>query len=78
LIHSKISDEKYDKLHEEFEHDNDYKSIQKIRSTIKRFNFSEAQLEELIKEIMELFLVDGEMDTLERNLLLGLNKVLRD
>jgi len=78
MIHSKVSDSKYTKLHDEFEHDNDYKSIQKIESTIKRFNYSDSEIDALAVEIKELFLVDGKFDILEKNLMMGLNKIIRD
>ena len=50
LIHSKVSERAYAKMHAEFEKDNDYERIQKIIDTVQRFELSKEEIENLIKE----------------------------
>ncbi len=76
IIKSKIDSETYNSIHKEFNNDNDYQSLQKILSTIKRFEYSEEQIDILFSKIKELFLSDGEYDTIERNLYIGLKHLL--
>lgn len=74
-IRSKIKTSNFEKIHKEFEKDNDYQSIQKIQSSIKEHNHE--NVESLIKEIKELFLIDDSFDVLEQNLYLGLKRLLK-
>ncbi|WP_053990279.1 hypothetical protein [Mangrovimonas sp. TPBH4] len=78
FIKSKIQDLDLASIHREFDKDNDYQSIQKIRSSLSSLNYNPEELETLISEIKELFMVDGHIDTLEHNLLLGLKHILKD
>ena len=77
LIISKVGEDKYEEIHKEFENDNDYQSIQKIKSTLERYDYSEDELDLLFYEIKQLFLSDGEYDTLERNIEMGLKHILQ-
>jgi hypothetical protein len=74
-IKSKVESSDFDKIHQEFDNDKDYQSIQKIQASIAEHNFHNTDL--LINEIMELFLIDHEMDILEENLLRGLKHILK-
>jgi len=74
-IKSKIHTGIFKNIHAEFEKDNDYQSIQKIQTAVKEHNFEND--ENLIKEIMELFLIDDNYDLLEQNLYIGLRHILR-
>lgn len=75
-IKSKLTDLNIDAIHAEYEEDNDYQSIQKIRSTLNRLEYNKDRIDALEKDIKELFLVDGEYDTLEKNLFIGLKRIL--
>jgi hypothetical protein len=75
FIKSKILSSNFDKIHREFNKDNDYQSIQKIQSTIERLGYSRDKKDELLVEIKEIFLSDFKYDTLEKNLLRGLNHI---
>jgi hypothetical protein len=77
LIISRVGNEKYQSIHEEFEQDNDYQSIQKIKSTMDRYNYSEEEVDELFYEIKELFLSDGSYETMERNIEMALKHILK-
>ena len=76
LIVSKVGKEKFEKIHQELDEDNDYQSLQKIMSHVKAFNYSKCELDELMTEIKTLFLSDGEYNTLEKNMLIGMHKIL--
>src|SRR5690554_2622230 len=56
---------------------NEYQKIQKINSTIARFDYSQEELDEIFQSIKSLFLSDGEMDILEKNIYRGLKKLLQ-
>lgn len=72
-----INKEQYNKIHLEFDKDNDYQSIQKIQSGIQKFNYSKNEIDKLLLEVKLLFLSDGNFDILERNLLRSLKKILK-
>lgn len=74
-IKSKIQTKNFEKIHHEFEKDNDYQSIQKIQSSIKDHHYENN--ESLLREIMELFLIDDSFDVLEQNLNMGLKHILK-
>ena len=74
-IKSKIQTNNFEKIHHEFEKDNDYQSIQKIQSSIKDHHYEND--ESLLREIMELFLIDDRFDILEQNLYMGLKHILK-
>jgi len=74
-IKSKLQNSNFEKMHAEFEQDNDYQSIQKIMASIKAHRCEHDKT--LLKEIMELFLSDGKYDILEQNLYRGLKHILK-
>lgn len=78
MIIDKVGEEKYEVIHKEFDKDNDYQSIQKIQSTLDRFDYSKGEIEELFEEIKELFLADGEYETMERNIEMVLQHLFKD
>ena len=75
LIKSRIEKSDFDKIKAEFEEDNDYQSIQKIQSAYKTLNYENADV--LMQEVMDVFQADGDYDTLEQNLNMGLKNILR-
>ena len=76
FIKSKILSSNFEKIHREFKKDNDYQSIQKIQSTIERFEYSSTKKDELLAEIKGIFLSDYKYDTLEKNLMRGLRYII--
>jgi hypothetical protein len=76
-IISKVDIDTYERIHKEFDQDNDYKSIQKIMTGLKQHNYSEDALDFLFSDIKELFLADGEFDILERNMFANLKRLLK-
>ncbi|EDM44582.1 hypothetical protein SCB49_13460 [unidentified eubacterium SCB49] len=75
-ITGKINSAKYNEIKKEFKNDNDYQSIQKIEESIGHLGYDKAQLEQLVVEIKELFWSDGQFDSVERAILLHLQRIL--
>lgn len=78
LIIDKVGKEKYEAIHKEFDKDNDYQSIQKIQATLDRFDYSKEEIDELFAEIKEIFLADGQYETLERNIEMVLQHLFKE
>ncbi len=74
-ISIKSNEAVYEKMHSEFEKDNDYVSIQKLQASINELNYTEEEIKALFDEIKELFLSDGKYEILERNLMTGLKRL---
>jgi len=77
LVHSLVSENTYRTIHREFEKDNDYQSVQKILYNIDKFEYDRNDLQVLIADIQLLFNADGKVDTLESNMMRGLQKLLQ-
>lgn len=77
MILSNVDRTTFNKIHQEFDEDTDYQRIQKILAATENYYKSRAQKDKLIEEIMALFLSDGKFDTLEKNLLRELKRLIR-
>lgn len=77
IIHEKISDEVFTKIHLEFIKDNDYKRIQKIIDTVERLELSKEEIDKFFKEMENLFEADGKFDMQERELYIGLKRIFK-
>ena len=77
FIKSKIQTSNFEKIHAEFEHDNDYKSIQKIKLSIEKHGYTNDETNGLFEEMEELFLSDNDYDIMEENLFRGLSHILK-
>ena len=76
FIKSKTDESGFERVHDEFEKDNDYQSIQKIRVTLEKYGYLKEDQDRLFKEVKELFLSDGKYDIMEQNLFRGLHHIL--
>lgn len=76
IIISKVDMKTFQKIHEEFDKDNDYQSIQKIINGLETHHYSKDDLNQLFIDIKVLFLSDGEYDIMEQNMMLYLKKIL--
>jgi hypothetical protein len=76
IICKLVSPKQYHKIYVEFDNDNDYQSIQKIQFNIKKFKYTNNQIDKLLIEIKELFLSDGNFDILEKSMFNLLKKIL--
>lgn len=75
-IISKVDMQTFQKIHDEFDGDNDYQSIQKIIKGLEDHNYTKEDLNELFVDIKLMFLSDGDYDVLEKNMMLQLKKIL--
>lgn len=75
FIKSKTDVNSFERIHKEFDEDNDYQSIQKIQFAIEKFGYSQYDISLLLEEIKQLFLSDGKYGILEQNLYMGLNHI---
>lgn len=77
FILSKVDAQVYNRIHQEFDEDNDYQCIQKLLYTAKKYNYSKDDLEILLDDIKKLFLSDGDFTNYERNLLVTLKMLFK-
>jgi len=73
VIISKVDMQTFQKIHDEFDNDNDYQCIQKITKSIEQHNYDK---DLLIAELKNLFFSDGDFDVNEQNMLMSLNRIL--
>lgn len=76
VIISKVDMQTFQKIHDEFDNDNDYQSLQKIIQGVKDHHYNNDDLQSLFTDIKMLFLSDGEYDIMEQNMFLYLKKIL--
>ena len=76
VIISKVDMQTFQKVHDEFDKDNDYQSLQKIVSALEDKHYSKVELDALFEDIKKLFLSDGSYDAMELNLYSFLKKML--
>ena len=76
VIISKVDMQTFQKIHDEFDKDNDYQSLQKIIQGVKDHNYDADELQSLFTDIKTLFLSDGDYYIMERNMFLYLKKIL--
>ncbi len=68
LIISKVDMNTFQRIHDEFDSDNDYQSLQKIQNCLNHHHFSSTDINVLMTEIKSLFLADGSYDTMEKHM----------
>ena len=76
-ILSKVDKKTFNAIHTEIVHDNDYQSMEKIKSYLAENKYSDEDKDTLIKEIKEVCFADGSVDILEKNAFMFLKKILK-
>ncbi|WP_452230082.1 sulfurtransferase [Lacinutrix sp. MEBiC02404] len=76
LIIEKVDMQTFQKIHDEFDADNDYQSIEKIQAGLKEHHFTGEAIDTLLAEIKRMFFADGEFDVYERTMYRSLSKLL--
>ncbi len=71
-----VNPKTFDKMYNEFCADCHHQSIKKISYAIRQFNYSENQIQNLFYDIKEVFDADKDFSVVERNLTIGLKRVL--
>ena len=77
VIASKVDRETFQKIHDEFDKDNDFQSIQKILKGLEAHKYSKDDINLLIADIKTLFFADGDFDIREQSMLMFLNRILK-
>lgn len=77
IIISKVDVKTFDKIHKEFEGDNDYKSIQKIMAGLKAHRYSKMDIDLLLADIKVLFFADGDYGSTEQNIFMFLKRMFQ-
>ena len=78
VIIRKVDMQTFQKVHDEFSEDNDFKSIQKILASLDHHYYNREMLEMLLADIKGLFFADGDFDIKEHSMLLSLKRILKD
>ncbi len=78
IIKELVGKKGYKRIHRELDRDSDYQSLQKIMYNIEKFNYSKTELDDLMRDISNLFLSDGNYDILEENMMMYLRRLLSD
>lgn len=76
IIENYVNPKEFNKMYNEFCNDHHYQSIQKISNAIRNLNYSENQIQNLFYEIKEVFDADRDFSIVERNLTIGLKRIL--
>jgi len=76
FIKDEVGEDIYDDIHEEIEEDNDAQRIAKILDYVNASDFDKEYADMLYHEISDLFMADGEFNTMEKNLRRVLKRIL--
>ena len=77
-ILSMVPQETYERIHKEIDMDNDYQSIQKIIYNLEKYQYDKDGLAMLISDIRSVFMADGHMDIMEKNMMRVLSKLMSE
>lgn len=76
-ILSRVNKDVYNRVHEKFEEDNDYQSIQNIIEAVKSHDYYRNDFADLFADIKLMAFADGEMDQMEKAAYNLLKKILK-
>lgn len=76
MIKSAAGEELFLKMHKEFDEDNDYQSLEKMKHAASVHEYDKDQLSELMGSIEALFSIDGHYDRFEKYVSAVLKKML--
>ncbi|MGB5419486.1 sulfurtransferase [Algibacter sp.] len=77
-ILSRVDKAVYNRVHEQFEKDNDYQSIQNIIEAVKTHDYYRNDLADLFADIKLMAFVDGDYEPMEQMIYSQLKKILKD
>ena len=75
FIESKIDKNIIDKIHKEIKKDNDFQKIQKIMAYVEQNQFDKDDLNKILLELKNMYLVDGHFDATEQLIYNSLEKI---
>lgn len=75
LILSKVDESTYKHIRREFQQDNDNERLEKVNASFDSLNYSPDDKTAIFEDMKELFLSDGDFNTLEKNLERGFKHI---
>ena len=76
FIHKRVGNQVFEKIYSEFSDDSDYQRITKLQDAAKTHCTTEKCKTILKEDLMKLFKADQNVDLMEKNMLLFLNRVI--
>lgn len=77
-ILSKVDKHTYKHIHKVFEMDSDTERIDRILKHVKAHNYSQANPDELLREVLNTMKSDGHYDAAERSCFIGLKRLIQN
>ncbi|WP_115462841.1 hypothetical protein [Winogradskyella aurantiaca] len=77
IIISKVDMQTFQDIHNEFDHHNDYQSINKIMTSLKQHAYTSDDVDVLMTDIQTLFFSDGNFNINEQNMFRCLNRLFK-
>ena len=77
FIESKFDSDKLKKIKEQTDDLNDYQRSQIITEYIKMNDYNQDQLDNMLKQVKEVYLVDGKFDQYEQSIFNMLTKIMK-
>ena len=77
IIASKVDRKTFEKIHKEFDSDNDFQSINKILASLEAHRYSKKDINMLLKDIKVLFFADDEYDIKEQSMMMFLKRIFK-
>lgn len=68
LIRSKTKTKTFDRLYREISYDDEVASLMKIEDAVAKLEYSHLELDQLKREVLEVFSADGNLHIAEQNL----------
>lgn len=78
MILSLVDKTTFQEIHDEFDADNDYRSIKKITVSLEQHNYSNDDIDILLEDIKVLFYADDDFSINEQIMLSFLEKLLKN
>lgn len=75
-IKDRIAKSDFKAIHKIFNNDTDYQSLTRIEQYVKEHNYSSKDLQPTMKEVKELFKIDGDYSQMEKHLFNILKSIL--
>ena len=77
MILSKVDQQTFKDIHDEFDRDNDYQGIKKITTSLEQHNYTKDDIDILLEDIKVLFLSDDDFDITEQNMYRFLERLFK-
>ena len=76
VIKRYVDSKTFIKIHNEFDNDKHHQRIEKINAAIKSLNLTKNEIQNLFYDVEEVFKADKDFAIVERNIAIGLKRIL--